>query len=86
MIEPKIFTVGQINRYIKNLLENDCILNSLLIRGEISNFKAHGTGHFYFTLKDAVGAVNCVMFRQYAETLPFFPENGIQVLLYGSVS
>ncbi len=86
MIEPKIFTVGQINRYIKNLLENDCILNSLLIRGEISNFKAHGTGHFYFTLKDAIGAVNCVMFRQYAETLPFFPENGIQVVLYGSVS
>ncbi len=86
MIEPKIFTVGQINRYIKNLLENDCILNSLLIRGEISNFKAHGTGHFYFTLKDAVGAVNCVMFRQYAETLPFFPENGMQVVLYGSVS
>ena len=86
MIEPKIFTVGQINRYIKNLLENDCILNSLLIRGEISNFKAHGTGHFYFTLKDAIGAVNCVMFRQYAETLPFFPENGMQVVLYGSVS
>ena len=86
MIEPKIFTVGQINRYIKNLLENDCILNSLLIRGEISNFKAHSSGHLYFTLKDAVGAVNCVMFRQYAEQLPFMVENGMQVVLYGSVS
>ncbi len=86
MIEPKIFTVGQINRYIKNLLENDCILNSLLIRGEISNFKAHGSGHLYFTLKDAVGAVQCVMFRQYAEQLPFVVENGMQVVLYGSVS
>lgn len=86
MIEPKIFTVGQINRYIKNLLEHDCILNSLLIRGEISNFKAHGSGHLYFTLKDAVGAVQCVMFRQYAEQLPFVVENGMQVVLYGSVS
>lgn len=86
MIEPKIFTVGQINRYIKNLLENDCILNGLLIRGEISNFKAHSSGHLYFTLKDAVGAVNCVMFRQYAEQLPFIVENGMQVVLCGSVS
>ena len=52
MIEPKVFSVGQINRYIKNLLENDFILNSLLVQGEISNFKAHSSGHWYFTLKD----------------------------------
>lgn len=86
MIEPKIFTVGQINRYIKNLLENDFILSSLLVRGEISNFKAHHSGHYYFTLKDAVGAIACVMFREDAKLMPFVPENGMQAIIYGRVS
>lgn len=86
MIEPKIFTVGQINRYIKNLLENDFILSSLLVRGEISNFKAHQSGHYYFTLKDAVGAISCVMFREDAKLMPFVPENGMQAIIYGRVS
>ena len=70
MIEPKVFSVGQINRYIKNLLENDFILNSLLVQGEISNFKAHTSGHWYFTLKDAQGAISCVIFRQDAVNIP----------------
>lgn len=86
MIEPKIFTVGQINRYIRNLLENNFILSSLLVKGEISNFKAHSSGHLYFTLKDASGALSCVMFRQDAAGLPFEPENGMQVVVYGHVS
>ncbi len=86
MIAPKVFTVGQINRYIKNLLENDFILNSLLVQGEISNFKAHSSGHWYFTLKDATGALSCMIFRQDAEEIPFLPENGMQVILYGRVS
>ena len=86
MIEPKIFTVGQINRYIRNLLENDFILSSLLVKGEISNFKAHSSGHLYLTLKDASGALSCVMFRQDAAGLPFEPENGMQVVVYGHVS
>ncbi|WP_455958469.1 exodeoxyribonuclease VII large subunit, partial [Anaerotignum lactatifermentans] len=86
MIEPKIFTVGQINRYIRNLLDNDFILSSLLVKGEISNFKAHSSGHLYFTLKDASGALSCVMFRQDAAGLPFEPENGMQVVVYGHVS
>lgn len=86
MIEPKVFTVGQINRYIKNLLENDFILNSLLVQGEISNFKAHSSGHWYFTLKDAQGAISCVIFRQDAMQIPFLPENGMKVILYGHVS
>lgn len=86
MIEPKIFTVGQINRYIRNLLENDFILSSLLVKGEISNFKAHSSGHLYFTLKDASGALSCVMFRQDAAGLPFEPENGMQVVVYGNIS
>ena len=86
MIEPKIFTVGQINRYIRNLLENHFILSSLLVKGEISNFKAHSSGHLYFTLKDASGALSCVMFRQDAAGLPFEPENGMQVVVYGHIS
>lgn len=86
MIEPKVFSVGQINRYIKNLLENDFILNSLLVQGEISNFKAHSSGHWYFTLKDAQGAISCVIFRQDAMQVPFEPENGMQVILYGHIS
>ena len=86
MIEPKVFSVGQINRYIKNLLENDFILNSLLVQGEISNFKAHSSGHWYFSLKDAQGAIACVMFQQDAAQVPFLPENGMQVILYGHVS
>ena len=86
MIEPKVFSVEQINRYIKNLLENDFILNSLLVQGEISNFKAHSSGHWYFTLKDAQGAIACVMFQQDAAQVPFLPENGMQVILYGHVS
>lgn len=86
MVEPKVFTVGQINRYIKNLLENDFILNSLLVQGEISNFKAHSSGHWYFTLKDAQGAISCVIFKQDAIQIPFLPENGMKVILYGHVS
>lgn len=86
MIEPKVFSVGQINRYIKNLMENDFILSSLLVKGEISNFKAHSGGHLYFSLKDASGAISCVMFKQEAYRLPFVPENGMSVILYGHVS
>lgn len=86
MMEPKVFTVGQINRYIKNLLENDIILSSLLVRGEISNFKAHSSGHLYFSLKDPSGAIGCVMFRADAVALPFLPENGMQVIVYGHIS
>ncbi len=86
MIEPKVFSVGQINRYIKNLMENDIILSSLLVKGEISNFKAHTGGHFYFSLKDSIGAISCLMFRQDALRLPFVPENGMSVILYGYIS
>lgn len=85
-MEPKIFTVGQINRYIKNMMEHDVILSSLLVRGEISNFKAHTSGHLYFTLKDAGGAIACVMFRGYVDNLLFVPENGMQVVICGHVS
>lgn len=86
MIEPKIFYVGQINHYIKNLIENDFILNSLWVKGEISNFKYHSTGHMYFTLKDNNAAINCVMFKGSADILPFIPENGMSVVICGYIS
>ena len=86
MIEPKIFSVGQINHYIKNLIENDFILNSLWVKGEISNFKYHSTGHMYFTLKDNNAAINCIMFKGSADILPFIPENGMSVVICGYVS
>lgn len=86
MIEPKIFSVRQINRYIKNLMDNDFILNSLWVQGEISNFKAHTSGHFYFTLKDASASITCIMFKGSADLLPFVPENGLSVIICGYVS
>lgn len=86
MIEPKIFSVGQINHYIKNLIENDFILNSLWVKGEISNFKYHSTGHMYFTLKDSNASINCIMFKGSADILPFMPQNGMSVVICGYVS
>ena len=85
-MEQSVFSVGQINRYIKNLLEHDFILNGLFVKGEISNFKAHSTGNFYFTLKDAAGGISCMMFRQDAKLIPFEIENGMDVIVYGNVS
>lgn len=86
MMEPKVFSVRQINRYIKSMFENDFILNSLWVKGEISNFKAHSSGHLYFTLKDATASIQCVMFRGSADILPFLPQNGMSVILCGYVS
>ena len=60
-LEPKVFSVAQITSYIKNLFNQDLILSSLLVKGEISNFKEHSSGHLYFTLKDARAAIQCMM-------------------------
>lgn len=86
MLEPKVYSVAQINRYIKKLLENDFILNSFWVKGEISNFKANSSGHLYFTLKDANSAIQCVMFKGSAILLPFLLEDGMAVLICGYVS
>lgn len=85
-MEVRVYSVGQINRYIRNLFDNDFVLNSFWVKGEISNFKAHTSGHFYFTLKDASASIQCVMFRQEAEMLPFLPKNGMFVAICGAVS
>ena len=81
-----IFTLGQLNNYIKRILENDVLLSDVYIEAEISNFKAHTCGHLYFTLKDSGAAINAVMFRSYAERLKFMPESGMKVVARGYIS
>lgn len=81
-----IYSVSQINNYLKRLLENDIFLNDIYIEAEISNFKAHGSGHFYLTLKDSDAAISAVMFRTYTSSLKFMPENGMKVLAGGYIS
>ena len=86
MMEQNIIAVSQVNEYIKFLLDRDELLGNLCVRGEISNYKVYPSGHHYFTLKDAEGALRCVMFRSSAQRLRFRPENGMQVIAYGRVT
>jgi len=82
----QVFTVTAVNRYVKQLLEADALLAGLFIEGEISNFHVHSSGHMYFTLKDANGALSSVMFAGSAQELTFLPKNGQKVLAYGRLS
>lgn len=85
MEEKKIYSVSEINRHVKQLLESDTLLTSISIRGEITNFKAHYTGHFYFTLKDESSTIKCVMFKGYAQYVKFKPADGMKVVINGEV-
>ncbi|MCK5759416.1 MAG: exodeoxyribonuclease VII large subunit [Clostridiales bacterium] len=82
----KAVSVSQLNMYIKMLLGNDEHLSDILVKGEISNFKLHHSGHMYFTLKDNKAAVKCVMFASYAGRLDFRPSDGMQITAAGYVS
>lgn len=86
MLEPKIYSVSRVNSYIRTMLENDFVLSSIWVAGEISNFKRHSSGHMYFSLKDSDGVIRCVMFRGDADILPFMPENGMSVIVCGYVT
>ncbi len=79
-------TIGEINRYLKDLFDNDRNLQEVYLKGEISNFKAHTRGHFYFTLKDDTSRINAVMFSYRASSLKFVPSDGMKVLVKGKVS
>ena len=79
-------SVGELNEYIKGLIDGDGFLGSVAVRGELSNYKVYPSGHHYFTLKDAQSAVRCVMFRYAAGRLRFRPESGMGVVVYGRVS
>ena len=78
-------TVSQLNEYVRRSLASDPMLRGLCLTGELSNFKRHTSGHWYFTLKDEEAAINCAMFRQSAMGVRFRPENGQRVRLFGSV-
>ena len=79
-------TVSELNSYIKEKISEDEMLASVLVKGEISNFKNHYTGHFYFTLKDENSLIKCIMFKSYNEKLNFMPKDGMKVMVFGSVS
>lgn len=85
-MQREILSVSEINGYIKRLLQQDAKLNSVLVRGEISNFTRHSSGHLYFSLKDQTGTIKCVMFRGNAQRLQFQPAHGMQVLIGGYVA
>ena len=80
------FSVSGLNEYIKNLFESNRTLSSISVRGEISNFTNHRSGHLYFSLKDSEGQVRAVMFRSRAASLKFMPESGMKVIVHGSVT
>lgn len=79
-------TVTQLNLYVKNIMENDFVLSSVWVKGEISNFKLHTSGHMYLMLKDEGGVLRSVMFRGSAQKLAFMPENGMKVMAHGRIS
>lgn len=80
------YTVTQVNKYIKKLLDNDFILSNVMVKGEISNFKNHSSGHLYFSLKDEGATIKCVMFKGQTLSLKFKPEDGMKVVISGYIS
>lgn len=82
----KIFTVKEINEYIKYIFDKDYALNNICIQGEISNLKKHSSGNLYFTIKDETSIINCIMFKQEADNLKFKPGNGFSVIVSGRIS
>ena len=86
MIEIRnVYTVGQLNSYIKNMFTQDYLLHSLFVKGEVSNCKYHSSGHIYFTLKDSKGTISCVMFAGSRSGLSFRMSEGQQVIVGGTV-
>ena len=84
--QKNVISVSQLNRFVRLIIENSEVLGDVYVRGEISNFVNHRSGHFYFSVKDENGAVKAVMFRTAAQKLAFLPENGMKVIVHGRVS
>ena len=80
-----VYSVTQVNNYIKNMFTQDYMLQSLFVKGEVSNCKYHSSGHIYFTLKDAKGTMACVMFAGNRSGLKFTLREGMQVVVAGTV-
>ena len=85
-MKDKYISIIQLTRYLKYKIDNDPNLDQVFLRGEISNFKAHSRGHFYFTLKDEESRINAVMFQSNASKIKFIPQDGMKVLVTGKVS
>lgn len=85
-MNDKYISVSQLTRYIKYKIDNDVNLNEVFLKGEISNFKAHSRGHFYFTLKDDGSRINAVMFSSSTKKIKFVPSDGMKVLVTGKIS
>lgn len=85
-MKQNTYTVSQINSYIKNMFNQDFVLNRIMIKGEVSNCKYHTSGHIYFTLKDEGGTIACVMFAGQRKGIAFRMEEGHKVIVSGSIS
>ena len=85
-MEDKYITVSQLNRYLKFKFEQDPNLGQVFLKGEISNFKAHTRGHYYFTIKDEGSRINAVMFASQVNKLNFIPEDGMKIMVIGRIS
>lgn len=85
-MEYQAITVTDLNKYIKEKIAGDENLANVLVKGEISNFKLHYTGHMYFTLKDENSLIKCIMFKTYTPHLKFTPKDGMKVMAFGTVS
>ncbi len=85
-MKDKYITVTQLTKYIKYKIDNDVNLNEVFLKGEISNFKAHSRGHFYFTLKDEGSRINAIMFASSTKKIKFLPQDGMKVLITGKIS
>lgn len=85
-MNDKYISVSQLTRYIKYKIDNDVNLNEVFLKGEISNFKAHSRGHFYFTLKDEGSRINAIMFASQTKKIKFMPQDGMKVLVTGKIS
>ena len=83
--ERKALSVTQVNLYVKDVIARDDILCDILVKGELSNFKAHSSGHMYMSLKDDSGVIRAVMFRSSASKLNFKPQNGTKVIAHGRI-
>ena len=85
-MNDKYITVTQLTKYIKYKIDNDVHLNEVFLKGEISNFKAHSRGHYYFTLKDEGSRINAIMFASSTRNIKFIPQDGMKVLVTGKIS
>ena len=86
MEDRRIYTVSNVNKYIKMVFDKDPFLSYVAIKGEITNFKAHQSGHLYFTLKDETSTIKCVMFKNAAQNLNIKLADGASVIITGTVS